>query len=132
VNDVRGGGFRFEEVLKRVKPKPEAAYAVFHGLGKTRSKPGGHDHYLESLSLRDLLDSQQECLLALSLDDKPLPSDHGAPLRLVAPYQFAYKNIKFINRIEFTAKPQPGWWTEANPIYPMDAPVPEEILKEQP
>ena len=132
VNDVRWGGFRFEELVKRVKPKPDAAYAVFHSLGKTTEKPGGYDHYLESFSLRDLLDPKQECLLALSLDDKPLPLDHGAPLRLVAPYQYAYKNIKFITRIEFTAKPRPGWWTEANPIYPMDAPVPEEVLKEQP
>lgn len=131
VKDLGWGGIRFEEIVNRVKPKPDAKFAVFHALGETRSKPKGHRHYLESMPISQLLDPKQECLLVLSLDGQPLPLEHGAPLRLIAPYQLAYKSIKFVNRIEFTKKPQPGWWTLANPVYPIDAPVPEEMLRKQ-
>ncbi len=31
----------------------------------------------------------------------------------------------------FTSKPQEGWWTMANPIYTVDAPVPEWRLRKR-
>jgi len=125
------GGFRFSEILKRVKPAAEAKYAVFHSLGRTRFQPSGQDHYLESFPLATLLDPQQKCLLTLDLDGKPLPHEHGAPLRVIAPYELAYKSIKYVTRIEFAAQARPGWWTLANPVYPIDAPVPASRLREK-
>jgi DMSO/TMAO reductase YedYZ molybdopterin-dependent catalytic subunit len=52
-------------------------------------------------------------------------------LRLIAPYDLAYKSIKFVTRIEFTQKARPGWWTLANPIYPMEARVPNSRLRKK-
>ena len=131
VRDVRWTGIRFEEIVKKVKPKREAAYAVFHAPGQTSTKPGGWNHYVESLPLEALLDKEKECLLALLMDGKPLSDSHGAPLRLVSPHDLGYKSIKYVNRIEFTRKRQPGWWTLANPIYPWDAPVPPGRLRKR-
>lgn len=132
VKDLRWGGIRFSEIVKRAKPKPEACYAVFHALGTTQSRPGGLDHYVESLPVARLLDPGRACLLALSLDGKPLTDQHGAPLRLISPYDLGYKGTKFIGRIEFSDKERPGWWTQANPIYPSEAPVPEDRLRKRP
>ena len=129
VGDVRWGGIQFEELVKRVRPKPEAKYAVFHALGKTGGSPAGLDHYIESLPLAELLDKTKACLLALYQDGQPLTHDHGAPLRLVSPFDLGYKNIKYVTRIEFTAKQPRGWWTAANAIYPVDAPVPKGRLR---
>jgi len=70
-------------------------------------------------------------LLALDLDKNPLPLDRGAPMRLVCPYFLAYKSIKFVRMIEFSDRQQPGWWTLANPIYPVDAPVPKSRLRKK-
>jgi DMSO/TMAO reductase YedYZ molybdopterin-dependent catalytic subunit len=131
VKDLRWGGFRFGEILKRVKTKPEAKYVVFHSLGKTESPAGRLDHYVESFSIEELIDLTKERLLALSLDGKPLPHDHGAPLRVVSPYDLAYKGSKFVTRIEFTKSRESGWWTLANPIYPSEAPVPKSRLREK-
>ena len=131
VKDIRWGGFRFEEVMRRVKPRTGVRYVVFHALGKTDSQPSGLDHYVESLPVEELLDPNKECLLALSMDGKPLTHDHGAPLRVVSPYDLGYKGAKYVTRIEFSRAPQPGWWTLANPIYPVEAPVPADRLRKR-
>lgn len=128
VGGLRWEGFRFEEIAKRVEPHRDGKFVVFHSLGKTTSRPGGLDHYVECLPLAELLDPRRVCLLALSLNGKPLTHDHGAPLRVVAPYDLGYKGAKFVTRIEFTRERQPGWWTLANPEYGVDAPVPGERL----
>jgi DMSO/TMAO reductase YedYZ molybdopterin-dependent catalytic subunit len=131
VQDIKWGGFRLEQILKKVSLKPEAKYAIFHSLGETRSSPEGQKHYIESFPVGEMLDPEREILLVLNMDGKPLPHDHGAPLRLIAPYDLAYKSIKFICRIEFSDKVQPGWWTLANSIYPVEARVPERRLRKK-
>ena len=129
VEDVRWGGIRIEELVKRTRPGAESKYVIFHALGKTRSRPGGLGNYLESMPLKELLDPEKKCLLALDQDGKPLSHDHGAPLRLISPFDLGYKSIKYVWRIEFSARQQPGWWTRANPIYSVNAPVPKDRLR---
>lgn len=129
IEDIKWRGFKFEEILKKVSLKPEAKYAVFHSLGETRSAPEGQDHYIESFPVSELVDPKRELLLVLNMGGEPLPHEHGAPLRLIAPYDLAYKSIKFIQRIEFSDKVQPGWWTLASSFYPVNAPVPEHRLR---
>jgi DMSO/TMAO reductase YedYZ molybdopterin-dependent catalytic subunit len=131
VRDVQWGGFRFDEIVKKVRPKAGAEFAVFHALGETVGKPAGQGHYVESFPVSELLDPHKECILALAMGGKPLPHDHGAPLRVVAPYSLGYKNIKYITRIEFSREPRPGWWTLANPVYPVNAPVPAGRLRKK-
>lgn len=59
----------------------------------------GEDGYCSSLPLEDVL--KEGVLLADRLDGAGLGIDHGAPLRLVAPAHYGYKNVKHITRIEF-------------------------------
>jgi DMSO/TMAO reductase YedYZ molybdopterin-dependent catalytic subunit len=59
----------------------------------------GQDRAHTSLPLEDLL--APDVLLADRLDGQLLPLAHGAPLRLVAPAHYGYKNIKHLSRIEF-------------------------------
>lgn len=59
----------------------------------------GQDGARGSLPLADLL--APDVLLADRLDGQPLGVDHGAPLRLVAPAHYGYKNLKHLDRIEF-------------------------------
>jgi len=129
VPDVAWGGVRLAAIAEKVGPKPTAKFVVFHALGHTRSRPGGLDHYVECLPLADLLDPALGYLLALDLDGAPLPLEHGAPLRLVCPFDLAYKAIKFVTRLEFAATPQDGWWTRANGIYTASAPVEPQRLR---
>ena len=129
VKDIKWGGFRFKEILDRVEPKPNADHILFHSFGKTDFAPEGQSHYIESFPLSELLDPEREILLVLAMDEKPLPEDNGGPLRLIAPYDLAYKSIKFVTRIEFVKGERRGWWTLANPIYTIRARVPESRLR---
>lgn len=129
VQDIRWGGFRFSEIVSRVKASAQASHVIFHSLGKTGFAPKGQNHYTESLPLSELLEPGREMLLAMNMNGRPLPRDHGAPLRLVAPLKLGYKSIKFVTRIEFASEGRPGWWTLANPIYAVEAIVPENRLR---
>lgn len=131
VKDIQWSGVRFGEIVDLAKPLPEAKYALFHALGETESKPQGLGHYVECLPIAHLLDSGKECLLVLRMNGEPLPQDHGAPLRVIAPFDLAYKSIKFVYKIDFVDKENPGWWTLANPIYPVSAPVPSSRLRKK-
>jgi DMSO/TMAO reductase YedYZ molybdopterin-dependent catalytic subunit len=129
VKDIRWGGFRFKEIISRVEPLSKATHIVFHSFGKTASAPKGQDYYIESFPISDLLKPEREIIFALRMNNNPLPEEHGAPLRLIAPHDLAYKSIKFISRIEFSRGERPGWWTLANPIYTIEARVPANRLR---
>ncbi len=60
------------------------------------------DGYKTGLVLEDLL--EESVMLADHLDNKPLPIEHGAPLRLVAPHHYGYKNLKHLSKIKFYSK----------------------------
>ncbi len=56
-----------------------------------------------------------------------LPLKHGFPLRIVIPRLLAYKNAKYVERIELTDKPLSGFWVAAG--YSYDGEVPEGRLR---
>jgi len=128
VLDAPWAGVAFQELFARVRPKPQARFAVFHSLGETDAV-GGLTHYVESLPLAELLNPALGSLLALDLDGAPLTDPRGAPARVISPFDLAYKSIKFVTRVEFTSQEVPGWWTRANPIYPTRAPVEKRRLR---
>ena len=133
VPDVPWGGIRLAVLAEMARPAVQAKYVVFHSLGSTNEPSVGLDHYIECLPLAELLRADLECLLALDMAGKPLTHDRGAPLRLVCPFDLAYKSIKFVRRLEFTDTPQDGWWTRADGIYTRDAPVePSRLRKKDP
>ena len=38
-------------------------------------------------------------MLAYEMDGKPLRREHGAPVRVVIPEMYGYKNVKWVERI---------------------------------
>lgn len=88
-------GVRVEEILKLVRPRPEAKYAVFRCMD---TDSDGNNYY-ESIDLVDAVHPQT--ILSYELNDRPLPVDNGAPLRLRVENQLGYKHAKYIRAIEF-------------------------------
>jgi len=88
------GGLRFSDFYSKFVVQSEAnskqiTGAVFYAQDGAKT----------SLELEDLLGG--DVLLADTLDDKPLSIEHGAPIRLVAPAHYGYKNLKHLAKIEF-------------------------------
>ncbi|MGD8640687.1 MAG: protein-methionine-sulfoxide reductase catalytic subunit MsrP, partial [Gammaproteobacteria bacterium] len=54
-------------------------------------------------------------ILAVGLYGKVLPNQNGAPVRLVVPWKYGFKNIKSIVRIRFTEQQPKTTWNMAGP-----------------
>jgi sulfoxide reductase catalytic subunit YedY len=52
--------------------------------------------------------------MATGLYGKPIPKQNGAPLRLVVPWKYGFKNIKSIVRFHFTDKRPQTFWEKLN------------------
>ena len=91
-------GVSSRTILELVKPKPEARHVVFHA----------YDGYTTNVKLEVF--AEPDVLLATGWEGKPLPRDHGGPVRVVIPQWYFWKSAKWVNRIEFTAEDRPGFW----------------------
>jgi DMSO/TMAO reductase YedYZ molybdopterin-dependent catalytic subunit len=104
-------GVHLKEILGKVRINPKAAYVTFHATG---------GKYSDSLSIQEAL--EPDTLLAYRLNGKNLPPENGFPLRVVIPRMYAYKSVKWVERIVFTEKQEIGYWEENG--YPVDASIP--------
>jgi DMSO/TMAO reductase YedYZ molybdopterin-dependent catalytic subunit len=90
---LQWGGVRFRDVYEAwLRPLTSASPAITHIIFRCL------DGYRVMQLLEDVLN--EDVLLADELNGKPLPLNHGAPLRLVAPQQYGYKNPKHMKGIE--------------------------------
>ena len=64
----------------------------------------------------------QDTMLAHRLNGKDLLPENGFPLRLVIPRMYAYKGVKWVERIVFTEKQEEGYWEKSG--YPVDGSIP--------
>jgi DMSO/TMAO reductase YedYZ molybdopterin-dependent catalytic subunit len=102
VEALRWGGVPFRALYSDVieaeaAPRPGVSHVVVRGA----------DGYRATLTLEDALGG--DVLLADELGDRPLGLDHGAPVRLLSPDQYAYMSTKHVSAIELhTAEPASG------------------------
>jgi DMSO/TMAO reductase YedYZ molybdopterin-dependent catalytic subunit len=99
VTNVRWAGVRIADVLAHARPK---------GGGTALRFVSAEKPYDDYLTLREA--SLHDVLLAYEMDGKPLSRGHGAPLRLVIPEMYGYKNVKWIERIEVVPRVSDGYW----------------------
>ncbi|MGB0496415.1 MAG: molybdopterin-dependent oxidoreductase [Kangiellaceae bacterium] len=92
--DLNWSGFTFADFFEQiVKPHLDSIHKVHWVVFRSL------DGYRARMLLSDLLAS--DVLLADQLNGLPLCSKHGAPIRLVAPAHYGYKNPKHLKAIEF-------------------------------
>jgi len=59
-----------------------------------------YDGYIDSIDMLDAFHPQT--LLAYTMNGQPLPTQHGAPLRVRVETQIGYKSCKYLQRIVVT------------------------------
>ena len=59
------------------------------------------DGYVTDEDMQTLMHPQ--VMLAWMMNDKPLPPEHGAPVRLVIPFRYGARSLKAITGIQLTA-----------------------------
>ena len=98
--DNRFEGVLFTEVMKLVKPKLEAHFAMLRG----------ENGYTTNLSLSDLM--MPTTILAMKHDGEPLAPEHGYPLRLVVPLLYFWKSVKWVRGFTLMTRDEPGFWEQ--------------------
>lgn len=101
VTNVHWAGVRIRDVLERVRPTADA-----HALRFVSAE----EPYVDYLTLRQA--ELHDVLLAYEMDGRPLPREHGAPLRLVIPEMYGYKNVKWLRAIELVPQAGSGYWEQ--------------------
>lgn len=89
------GGLHMQKIVELCKPQPSAKYVLFHCYDIDENNAA----YYSGLRISDMLDAQT--ILAYEMNGKPLPIEHGAPIRLRCEKKWGYKMAKYIKSIEF-------------------------------
>jgi DMSO/TMAO reductase YedYZ molybdopterin-dependent catalytic subunit len=79
---------------------------VFTGIDHGEVPEDGEVNYQFSLSRQEA--TRPGPVLALEMNGTPLRIEHGGPVRLVVPGQYAMKSVKWLTRIEAVAEPFEG------------------------
>ncbi|MDB6051981.1 MAG: sulfoxide reductase catalytic subunit YedY [Pseudomonas sp.] len=112
-------GFPLSALLKQVEPTANARYIRFETLQDPKSMPGQRSSfalidwpYAEGLRLDEAMNPL--AILAVGMYGRELPSQNGAPLRLVVPWKYGFKSAKSIVRISLVSEqPKTTWQTIA-------------------
>ncbi|WP_342563241.1 molybdopterin-dependent oxidoreductase [Paenibacillus sp. FSL R7-0345] len=80
----------------------------------------GDGVYTDSLTLPQA--RMEDVMVAVMHDGVPIPNQLGGPVRLVTPQMYAYKSVKWLNRIELIAEDHVGYWEQRG--YDKDAWLP--------
>ena len=112
-------GFPFRHLIEKVQPQSRARYISMQTALKPDQMVGVGEQpwypwpYEEGLTIEEAMNDL--CLLATGAYGKPMPKQNGAPIRLIVPWKFGFKNIKSIVRIEFTAEQPETLWSKVAP-----------------
>ncbi len=101
VKNVHWAGVRIQDVLAEAAPSSRA-----HALRFVSAE----NPYVDYLTLQQA--ELHDVMLAYEMDGKPLPREHGAPLRLVIPEMYGYKNVKWLKGVELVSAAGSGYWEQ--------------------
>ena len=98
--DMTFGGVLLRDLLAEASLKPAANFVSF--LARS-----ANDHET-SLKLAEAI--ELGAMLVLDFDGRPLPLEHGGPLRMMVPGKYFYKSVKWLQRIDLLAEDRLGTW----------------------
>lgn len=99
VGSVHWRGVRFEDLLAKAGPLPHA-----HALQFVSAE----QPYVDYLTLDQA--HLPHVMLAWEMDGKPLLREHGAPVRVVIPEMYGYKNVKWVAEVNLVSQAGSGYW----------------------
>jgi len=129
---VPWNGFPLSKLIKKVQPKNNAKYIKFTSFDDPAVAAGQKRYpdqpwpYTEGLTMEEAMNDL--AFIATGIYGHRLPSQHGAPLRLVTPWKYGFKSIKSIVKIEFIeTRPATFWNTLIPKEYGFEANVNPDV-----
>ena len=111
-------GIPLVELIRQWAPTSNAKYVEFVTLHDPSQMPGQKRNvltwpYTEGLRMDEA--THPLTLMAVGLYGETLPKQNGAPLRLVVPWKYGFKNIKSIVKIRFLPSRPVTTWNQRAP-----------------
>jgi hypothetical protein len=97
------GGVKFKDFIEHYKLEDQTTLQ-YVGFATPNEK------YYVGIDMPSAMHPQT--ILAYEVNDKPLPAEHGLPLRLIIPVKYGIKNLKRIGTISFSNQRPPDYWAE--------------------
>lgn len=70
----------------------------------------GMEAYAASIPIKKAVDPQGDVLLAYGMNGKPLPRDHGFPLRTIVPGNVAARSVKWLSHVTLSEEESTSQW----------------------
>jgi len=96
--DTSFGGVSLDLLLEATQPKPEAAFVL------ATSTTG----YTTNLPLEEIRDGK--AWIVWMHEGRPLPREHGGPVRLLVPRLYFWKSAKWVTRLTLMEHDKQGFW----------------------
>ena len=112
-------GFPLTALIDKVEPTSKAKFIRFVTFNKPDQAIGQKTQswypwpYYEALTMEEA--TNELTMLVTGIYGHAMPTQHGAPIRLVTPWKYGYKSIKSIVKIEFVRKQPATFWTTVAP-----------------
>lgn len=106
-------GFPLKALLDKVQPLSKATHVLMKSFYKPFTAQGQLAFwypwpYTEALTLQEAMN--ELAFMAVGIYGHPLPKQHGAPIRLVAPWKYGFKSIKSVVHIELVDYQPATFW----------------------
>jgi DMSO/TMAO reductase YedYZ molybdopterin-dependent catalytic subunit len=98
-------GVRMRDIAELVVPTETAEFVLFTGYD---ADPSTRIPYTTNLPLARA--TEDDVLLVHTWEGRPLPREHGGPVRVITPKLYAWKGAKWVRRIEFLPHDRKGFW----------------------
>ncbi len=111
-------GFPLAKLVEMAKPLSSAKYVRLETFLDPSMASGQKQiwypwPYVEGVTMAEA--TNELAFLVTGVYGKPLPKQHGAPLRLVLPWKYGFKSVKSIRRITFADQRPKTFWAEIAP-----------------
>jgi sulfoxide reductase catalytic subunit YedY len=111
-------GYSLAELIKRVEPLGNAKFVEFYTQVDPKTMPGVRSRvldwpYVEGLRLDEAM--HPLTMLSFGMYGEVLPNQNGAPVRLVVPWKYGFKNAKSLVKIRFVEKQPVNSWGRSAP-----------------
>ncbi|WP_439590875.1 molybdopterin-dependent oxidoreductase [Microbacterium sp.] len=113
IGNAKWLGYPIRSLLERVSPQADADMVLSRSI----------DGFTASTPLEVLTDDGRAAILAIGMNDEPLPLEHGFPVRMVVPGLYGYVSAtKWVTELEVTRfdRARAYWtdrgWSERGPI----------------
>ena len=108
ISNAKWKGVRIRDVLlaNGYQENEKYKFMTFYGYDTDLSTM----HYAISIPIEYVMNKSNDCLLAFQMNGKPLPKDHGYPIRALIPGIAGCRSVKWLAKIQLTENEVDSKW----------------------